>query len=68
MEEESLGDLGSGQMGNDVSTEAYINPTLVVFTECVVFFVFTLGVIGNLYVILTVWCRKEMSSTTNCSS
>lgn len=65
MEEESLGDLGSGQMGNDVSTEAYINPTLLSLQSAWYSFVFTLGVIGNLYVILTVWCRKEMSSTTN---
>ena len=28
-------------------------------------FIFTLGVIGNLYITLTVTCRKEMTSTTN---
>ena len=59
-------DSGSGQMSDDFSTaEVYINPTLVTIQSAWYSFVFTLGVIGNIYIILAVWCRKEISSTTN---
>lgn len=64
MEEESV-DLGSGQVDNEFSADPYINPTLLSLQSAWYSFVFTLGVIGNIYIILTVWCRKEMSSTIN---
>lgn len=56
---------GSAIMGDDFSAEVYINPTLVTIQSAWYSFIFTLGVIGNVYIILTVCCRKEMSSTIN---
>lgn len=52
-------------MANDLSGELYFNPTLLTIQSAWYSFVLTLGVIGNAYIILTVWCRKDMSSTTN---
>ena len=52
-------------MDNDLSGEVYVNPTLLTIQSAWYSFVLTLGVIGNAYIILTVWCRKDMSSTTN---
>jgi len=63
--EEGMEELGSGQMGDDLSAEVYINPTLLTIQSAWYSFVLTLGLIGNVYIILTVCCRKEMSSTTN---
>lgn len=67
MEVEATEYFGSGEMGDGFSgpPEVYINTTLVTIQSAWYSFVLTLGVIGNLYIILTVWCRKEMSSTTN---
>lgn len=52
-------------MGDDFSAEVYINPTLITIQSAWYSFILTLGVIGNIYIILTVCCRKEMSSTIN---
>lgn len=63
--EEEIVDFGSGQMADDLSREVFINPTLLTIQSAWYSFVLTLGVIGNVYIILTIWCRKELSSTTN---
>lgn len=55
---------GSAQMGDDLSTDVY-NPALVSIQSAWYSFILTLGVVGNIYIILTVWCRKGMSSTIN---
>ena len=57
-------DLGSAQTEDDLSTEVY-NPALVSIQSAWYSFILALGVIGNIYIILTVWCRKGMSSTIN---
>lgn len=52
-------------MGDECYAEVYINPTLVTIQSGWYSFILTLGVIGNIYIILAVCCRKEMSSTIN---
>ena len=55
---------GSGQT-EPVESLPEIDTKLLTIQSAWYSFVLTLGVVGNLYIILTVWCRKDMSSTTN---
>lgn len=62
--EEGIEYSGSGQIEQDNYFIA-IDRTSLTVQSAWYSFVLTLGLIGNLYIILTVWCRKDMSSTTN---
>lgn len=62
--EEDIEYSGSGQIEQDNYFIA-IDRTSLTVQSAWYSFVLTLGLIGNLYIILTVWCRKDMSSTTN---
>ena len=55
---------GSGQIEQD-NYFREIDSTLLTVQSAWYSFVLTLGLIGNLYIILTVCCRKDTSSTTN---
>lgn len=62
--EEDMEYSGSGQIEQD-NYFREIDSTLLTVQSAWYSFVLTLGLIGNLYIILTVCCRKDMSSTTN---
>lgn len=67
MEGESTEDMGSGIMdyGLSENSENPINYTFLAIQCAWYSFVLILGITGNVYIILTVWCRKDMCSTTN---
>lgn len=67
MEADPTEDIGSGEVedGSSVHPENSFNNTFLAIQCAWYSFVLILGMTGNLYVILTVWCRKDMCSTTN---
>lgn len=55
----------SGELWNTTNSEPRKLQAYLPFQFAWYSFIFTLGVIGNLYITLAVICRKEMGSTTN---
>ena len=56
---------GSAIPGDGDELQANITSPLIIIQSAWYSFVFMIGVIGNLYVVLTVLCRRGKSSTTN---